>query len=560
MLTVKRYTLMSWINDKFEDLKKLQKEAEKNKLRSVCSCIKTLSGLLNSIANMNDEDLYLYEMKCIVRPAKVYYSLIIEEIKETLDLIKDRNGKDADKYQDDINRAVNKMINAYNHIINAVANNDRQLFTGFPVDNNLYDISPKLLAYCADILYTLIDNLLDNDNNDENYSFILYPSIDENVKTRYLFDCIKKKGRVVVIYISESKLWDLKDLPIYLVHEAFHVIANDCRLRKLRALKFCKIMNKWLENEIHDMVFPSNLPMKYMDDERLKAIEKKIFKIYSKSISKLENTINTYVGDEKAIKYYADSFTTSLKKAIVEGFRDLNTYADDFCPAILDDEVQLENESNGVVKNVVLRYYIIYNIRNQLFISMIKKKIDYVLNFFKIMFRECFADVAMVILLSLPYENYINAMDRSVLNFINEKYDQSRYFRIKYVYESTFNHLAEDVADTWKNGFMRLESEYKEIEKKHIDLKCKEDEYQNEEELIDIFDESKKYDDKIHIKYDALFSNEIVEYLQSCSQLLVDLFSKSSDSRNLMRSFYELMVKDDNRLFNEILFGSDILI
>ena len=124
---------------------------------------------------------------------------------------------------DEIENAVDRMTNVYRNVIDSTSDSDRQMLSGVSVDTSIYELSPKLCAFYSKIL----DDLVHMFHEENNYAFILHPTLKNNTETQILFEQRTLSGKVVIIYISESIIEEVDVVSVFLLHEAFHVLTKE---------------------------------------------------------------------------------------------------------------------------------------------------------------------------------------------------------------------------------------------------------------------------------------------------------------------------------------------
>lgn len=204
-----------------------------------------LLRILNSLAQMEDSNTYSYESQILGKAMKLFCIYYTEQVDNALEQQTDLLAKNG--IIEDLEDAISKISNVYKNVIDSTSNSDRQLFTSHAVEASIYDISPKLFAAYSMILETLVALF----EQQEYYAFLLHPSLKSNVETVNLFDIRQLMGKVVLIYIPENKIEKVRQIPFFLLHEAFHVLTREERCRKDRACK----MESHMYNGIYHGLF-----------------------------------------------------------------------------------------------------------------------------------------------------------------------------------------------------------------------------------------------------------------------------------------------------------------
>ena len=168
-----------------------------------------LLRILNGLSQMEGSKLYRYEARILGEAMKLFCAHYIAQVDSAL-----QTGIGTEKKMEiilDIEDAISKISNVYKNVIDSTTNSDRQMFTSQAVETSIYDISPKLFAAYSTILETLV-RLFEKQGI---YAFLLHPSLKSNIETASLFDMRKREGKVVLIYIPENKIENIRQIPIY---------------------------------------------------------------------------------------------------------------------------------------------------------------------------------------------------------------------------------------------------------------------------------------------------------------------------------------------------------
>lgn len=190
-----------------------------------------LLRILNGLSQMEGSDTYGYESQILGAAMRLFCVYYAQQVGKALE--QQLHSSDKVRIIEDLEDAISKISNVYKNVIDSTSNSDRQLFTSHAVETSIYDISPKLFATYSMILETLVALF----NQQDFYAFLLHPSLKSNVETVNLFDIRQQMGKVVLIYIPENKIERVRQIPFFLLHEAFHVLTKEERCRKERAIK-----------------------------------------------------------------------------------------------------------------------------------------------------------------------------------------------------------------------------------------------------------------------------------------------------------------------------------
>ena len=192
-----------------------------------------LLRILNGLSQMSGSQFYDYEVQILADAMRLFFVYYIEQVKKALSTeIKVKEKKDT---IEDIEYAISKISNVYKNVIDSTANSDRQMLTSQAVETNIYDLSPKLIKTYSTILATLVRLF----HKQDKYAFLLHPSLKSNIEAETLFNMREEEGKVVLIYIPENEIEKIRQTPIYLLHEVYHVLtkAERCRVDRARRME-----------------------------------------------------------------------------------------------------------------------------------------------------------------------------------------------------------------------------------------------------------------------------------------------------------------------------------
>lgn len=424
----------NWTTVRINELKKLYSECidEEIALSRYTGC---MIRLVNGMAQMYYSQFHHYEFTILWRAMDIFTSHFIEQIslaKKELEVYKKR------ELVDDIENAVDRMTGVYQNVINSMANSDRQMLSGISVDSSIYELSPKLCAFYSEILNDLVTMF--GEEND--YAFILHPTLKNNTETQIMFDKREKSGKVVIIYISESIIEETDIVSVFLLHEAFHVLTKE-RLRKVRLGYYIQMLLSAIKQMLfHKVQFSDN---EDLDEEMKESLMRKCFcTINTESNSWKKRCERDFYGDN-VINWSVDYFYNRLdiiSEKISGWIEESNIWKYD---EIEDYEIfkkMKRNESDII--NMIHK-----NIKD----IIMERKVIHLAEEFMFICRETYADIACVLLLELEPDAYENAFAKSK----QFKYDKTNFcdtimeFRDYIVTRTATNYLPDPVVRQWKN-------------------------------------------------------------------------------------------------------------
>lgn len=387
-----------WIDEYQIKINNLKNECEvKNEMALSSYCLYMLR-FLNGLQQMQSSRFYTYQKKVLWNPMRLFSRYFIEQVNEAIVC---RNMQSKEKIIDDIENAVCEIAHVYRNVVDATSNADRQMFTCLSVDTNMYELSPKLFSYYSDILETLVTLY----NKEDVYAFLLHPSFKCNTETVNLFFQREKQGKVVLIYIPEKRIEEIKEVPIYLMHESYHVLGKEERCRKLRAL----YLNFHILLGIKQMIFTD---VCFTEDDSIDDLIKE--KLCAQWFCLTDIIQYLKKRDESDRIFYS----SKIRKFLCEEWKKrllniLSTMADDLPTVILQNAIDLADEANFYGKLVMLES----KIRSNILYILSGNRLAILMDKLIYLYREAYADIACILTLGLEPEAYEQAFDHSISFF-----------------------------------------------------------------------------------------------------------------------------------------------
>lgn len=213
--------------DKIKTIRKTSINKNENALASYSLY---MLKMLNGFCQMQMSEFHNYERNFLAKAIELFADYFVEQANCVLEL------SDTEKYKKqkllyDIEEAVYQMQDVYKNVVDATSNLDENIYSSLPIDSNIYEISPKLYNYYTQIL-AVISNIFDADGR---FAFLLHPIARNRIEVRRLFNEREKPGKIVLIFLPENKSNNYKEMPIYLMHEIFHILPRENRKFRLRA-------------------------------------------------------------------------------------------------------------------------------------------------------------------------------------------------------------------------------------------------------------------------------------------------------------------------------------
>lgn len=396
-----------WIIDALKKLKVLYQLCEREvALKEYIICI---MRMLNGLAQIQHTTFHEYERQILSHPIEIF----TEEFMEQVSLALANNDKyEKKKYIIDIENSLYEVIGAYKNILDSMANSDRQIFMSKAVDTKMYELSPRLCAFYSGILEEIVDMF--SGQAEKLYAFLLQPTMRSRIYTSPMFSMRNKSGKVIIVYIPENAMEEFDVLPINLLHEAFHVITKEERLRKKRAIYYLKNMVLALQQLLFEGV-----DFGKADDQ----IKEKLMEYWFGDIRKMSMQIQQK--DDNSRELYSHELTSAVIKELewqlIHILDKINEGVDScYCGELSDSFNEYMNlrksaldKANQISKNAIVML-------NQNHIETISK-------LHMRIYREVYADLACLLTLGASSEIYQKTFQHAIRFYVNE--DDSDYER-----------------------------------------------------------------------------------------------------------------------------------
>lgn len=385
-----------------------------------------VTRLQNEMARMDEQIFHGYEKQIFERAMHIFLKHFVEQIQCVLDL-DNRDGLKGDGLAvqkhvmiEDIQNAVIKMVEIFQSMMGSMKNADQPIFPVMTGNMYVFNTSPKIIMAYSQILYALTEFL--DCNND--YAFLLYPTMTDIIYTDILFKKRDKGGKVIVVTFPERLSESPAVVPI-LFHEAFHVVERNTRCRKLRARCY------W-ENilcQIEGSAFGKNVFLQKGAEEqreiREKLIDKWFAAVTNGFLEKLSNSKETdrELYADRLVKDVGKRLSTRLIEIESEIYSDLETELLASCRQ--EDEFDFNDYCRVVNELHECAAIVRANIISVLTRNMLQKAGETYME----IYREGYADVAACLFLQLTSEDYDLAFQYSCQFAVPEYIDWHRIVR-----------------------------------------------------------------------------------------------------------------------------------
>ena len=454
-----------WIKTNIENVKNKYETCVNKKEDEIASYVLAVGQLLNGVSGMQNPYIYRYERRILFDSLPVFMRFFFEQVDNAL------NEKDIEekiKIHLDISDSVQRIMTVYRNIIGSMMNADSQISSSnFAIDTNLYQLSPKITAFYSDILRQIVSLYkVDDDTENSNYSFLLYPSLESLTQSNKLFKERKKSGSFVIIYMSECLMESLDTVPIMLMHEAFHFLGRTERNRKKRAKILNQLVNQYIFERLN-----VNIPQEFSEEVNIVITD-----YFRKNVNELRDQINGLEDDNEYLYgHYTEKWIANEYEVIL-----LQMLEHDFVEALLeymdnsekDYEIQLCDFENIRNLDITIKENILEILKNDIVGKASK--------IFMELLREVYADIIMVLLSKVYPKLYNQVFEESILiNRGTERKDIARLLRQYYVakvvaecFQSEQDETGEDLVKKWEKYCSESEKDLnnnKNIEEPKVD-------------------------------------------------------------------------------------------
>lgn len=383
---------VEWIEEKRVELVNIYQECIDAKEPVLKAFSVYLLRILNGLAQMECSKLYGYEDQILGEAMKLFCEHYAEQVRSVLPPVPEPFLEQRKRIVEDIEDAISRISTVYKNVIDSTSNSDRQMITSQAVETSIYDISPQLFATYSTILETLVRLF----GKEGVYAFLLHPSLRSYVEATSLFNRREKEGKVVLIYIPETEIEKIRQIPMYLLHEAFHVLTRDERDRKKRAC----YMELHMVNAISQSVF-RNVNFDFVSPKDAEEIKNKLMERWfdtRKRIRELECM------DESKRQFYSKN----IIKEICDNWREwlseiFVTLGNDLCQVLT--EIEYEQGTDPYEKLP----FIEWNLQSNIVEILAHNRVKEYAHIYMTVYREAYADVASILMTGISPDVYEQA-------------------------------------------------------------------------------------------------------------------------------------------------------
>ncbi len=349
---------------------------------------------------------------------------------------------------EDIERSVTGFWDVHEAIIQSSNGADRILMQTAPIDSGVHYAVPKLCAYYSELLNSLA-NILDEDEEktESHYAFCVYPTLNSQAEAELLFTTMEQRGKVGIIRVPGKDIADVEYITTLLLHEFFHIIPGELRLRKYRAHLFLKI----LFFDFESIVMGKLEVTEKKDKEKLRKF------LFGKLANKITEEMRSHKSEDRFFysrdikEYYTNAFIKQLKDISESSFLDMVECLYPRCPF---ESVTEYLKKRDPVKKWHLQ--IRTNIWGVCTSSVIIKRCSFYMG----VFREAYADLLSVISLNLSPGRYFSVF-RYTQSDVDENFRRIGLFLRVFFVKEVMSEKIEKVIPDWKIPLFQCWGEWK---------------------------------------------------------------------------------------------------
>lgn len=512
-----------WIEENIKALKCLYQKCREE--QAISSYIISVIRLLNGMAQIGQGGFHRYERIILGNAVRMFSEHFQEQVKRALSCEYEFRKKSDIIF--DIEEAVILMAQVYKNIVDSTANADKRMFMSLAVDTTLYEFSPKLCGLYACMLEKLVQLYDVSATGQQNYAFLIHPTLENNIKAKVLFSKRENSGKVCVVCIPVNILDQTDFVPVVALHEAFHVLTKKERGRRRRAKMFVEVAVVGIKESLFRGVVLDSV-----DGEADRCLKKKWMEVWFGEISK-ELLKRCDEGEEDDRCWYSNNWLNVVYGKMVNGLLSAKTslLQGGFAESFIQD-------TYGGFKECVKKYDQINkssrDIVNNLNSMIVGGQLYDMLAHYMMILKEAYADIACIITARLEPELYDLAFERSVQFKIKKSFeDCSREMRRMLVYDTIIVHSDDDFRKKWK--------EQKEL--KHNSCQGSGGAYYYNENMLKVSGQTGRKYDTIPIVYQKCF-----EYLAECFESL-SMIEKHPDIESFRGYLQRILSKQDETFY-----------
>lgn len=459
---------------------------------------------------------------------------------------------------------------------NAV-HSDRQFTQSLDFDIRIYNTPPRLNAFYNAYIYFIkkfLNNFGCTSDTKNNYEFLSYLGVTDNVQVYELFKNMSEKNRLFLVNIPENQAYDVKLMMIILGHEVGHFVGQPIRCREERYA-----YAKQIAARIVTIYFKCTIDVEEKVKDRFwELFEKRLEEEISQKMNGLENITDlklntkTTLSDEELTnilklsqkyKHYTHIMRYTLEESAIQclsnnkekmfGYLLEKKYLDGLEGGRETAEKSRKNMDSSINDSILsLTGHSVWTGKS----FSLKGAIHLMMMFFK----ECEADLVAILTLKLSMEDYLYAIWKSIEDKLLDGESIPDEFLIRsalVTYCMICDESSVNVGDSDKQGknseyFWGTDQLKKINDSDNEKIKELMDgiiNYGTERQLkSDTEDKKHEIVEPVNIKYsidvfvDEKIAHLILRYLKDCKKAFFTLFNNElSEEQSYLMNIYTLV-------------------
>lgn len=333
-----------------------------------------------------------------------------------------RDGEDEKLINQKTIEGIYEFLTAINQISQNLIKADRQFMQTPELNAGCYHAPVKISAYYAAFAEKVKCFLNVGYGKGNRYEFMLYPGMNEQLRVKRVFSYHGDQKRLMLVEIPEKQMFEPKYIMITLSHEIAHFVGSDLRMRKKRY----KILIRAVSRMMATYAYLSGDLKEFITEKGLKKLQEDL-EVHIEEYVKAEIYVYQQKNPErKDYVYHADYFKAILLNSVNNFLGDCIgnqkiVFEKLFKYYIEENDVSGKNTSEWIEclvekKDLFLKAEARFIYSMQRFVVRDLKEGDTQVSTYTMIdllfsiLKESFADLASILMLNLPYEEYFRSI------------------------------------------------------------------------------------------------------------------------------------------------------
>lgn len=308
---------------------------------------------------------------------------------------------------DDIGECYDKYFSALNTLVNSTMHSERQFVQATAFNAVFYSIPPKIMAFYNAYIYRIKQILMDK-NYENQYTFLIYPSFSSIIYPELIsLRNTPPSDGIFIVTINEESLYDIESVMYQMVHELAHQVGNTLRCRPERTRRIYNILVMYIMERCEIKKDTQHILQEYLMKD---------------SIAMGSDTGNDFEAATGEYLQYISQNGVEILRTLAASwdFQDFSeTYyrekvrsTEPFCDTLLESYGISEKMQKAYVEHYTKQYA---ELKSREFRTHLAKmddheeEIKYIryIELTESVYRECYADLQMILLLAMNAEEYL---------------------------------------------------------------------------------------------------------------------------------------------------------